>query len=196
MQNSGPHVIVLGGPNGAGKSTAAPQLLRGLLGVGEFVNADTVAEGLSAFQPDRAAAEAGRVMLRRVRELAARRADFAFEITLAGRSFAHWIARLIETGYAFHLIYLWLSTPDLAAARVAERVRMGGHDVPEETIRRRYRAGLVNFFRLYRPMAATWRFLDNSRESGPRVVAKGRRTATQRVDDAGTWNRILAEFSQ
>ncbi len=90
-------------------------------------------------------------MLARIRELASQRANFAFEITLAGRSFAPWIEDLINDGYAFHLLYLWLPTPELAVARVAQRVRAGGHDVPPDTVRRRYRAGLVNFRGLYHP---------------------------------------------
>jgi len=114
-----PHVIVIAGPNGAGKSTTAPAILKGTLGVTEFVNADTIAAGLSAFNPEKAAFQAGRE-------------DFAFETTLASKTFAHWIQNLKLSGYTFHLFYLWLPSPDFAIARVAERVRMGGHCVPEE----------------------------------------------------------------
>jgi predicted ABC-type ATPase len=185
-----PNVIVLGGPNGAGKSTAAPSLLKGTLAVTEFVNADTVAAGLSAFDPDRAALEAGRAMLERLRQLAQERADFAFEITLAGRTFARWLRDLVQSGYRFHLVYLWLPTPDLAVARVAERVRSGGHDVPEATIRRRYHAGLRNFFELYRPPAATWRFYDNSDPAGPRLIAGGTSRGVEIVVDPKTWQSV------
>lgn len=160
------------------------------MAVSEFVNADTVAEGLSAFQPQRAALQAGRVMLARLRGLAARRADFAFEITLAGRSFVPWIGGLIQSGYCFHLVYLWLPSPELAVARVTERVRMGGHHVPEETVRRRYREGLANFFGLYRPMASSWRVYDASPTTGPRLVAMGRQEETTIVD-SGTWSAVL-----
>ncbi len=96
-------------------------------------------------------------MLSRLRDLAKEKRNFAFETTLAGRSLAPWLARLIDDGYEFHLVYLWLPSADLAVARVADRVRMGGHHVPEETIRRRYRAGLRNFFRLYMQLATLWR---------------------------------------
>jgi predicted ABC-type ATPase len=188
-----PHVIVLGGPNGAGKSTAAADLLRGALAVDEFVNADTVAAGLSAFDPDRAALQAGRVMLARLRELAGKRRDFAFEITLASRTFAPWIGELTDSGYTFHLVFLWLSSPDLAVARVAERVRSGGHRVPEEVVRRRYCAGLANFFGLYRPLAATWRFYDNSLPPRPRLVATGSTPGGETVLDPAAWARVLAE---
>lgn len=186
-----PKVIVLAGPNGVGKSTTAEHLLHGTLAVSEFVNADTVARGLSAFDPDQTAVQAGRIMLARLRQLADQRANFAFEITLAGRSFARWIGELIRLGYTFHLVYLWLPTPEMAIARVAQRVRVGGHHVPEETIRRRYRAGLANFFQLYRPLAASWRFYDNSSSHQPRVVAVGRGVGTDTVLDPQTWNRAL-----
>jgi len=104
-----PHVVILAGPNGAGKTSTATSLLRGALGVDEFVNADAIALGLSAFRPGRAALTAGKVMLRRLRELAAERADFAFESTLAGRTYKPWLASLARTGYHIHILYLWLS---------------------------------------------------------------------------------------
>ncbi len=156
MAESAPNVVVLAGPNGAGKSTSAPSILKDALGVDEFVNADVIAQGLSGFEPERVGLAAGRIMLARLRELARQRSSFAFETTLASRSFAPWIADLTRTGYQFHLVFLWLPHPDIAVARVAARVRDGGHDVPEETVRRRYEAGLTNFFRLYQPMATTW----------------------------------------
>ncbi len=166
MSEKNPHVIVIAGPNGAGKSTTAPMLLKGTLGVTEFVNADVIALGLSAFQPESAAFHAGRVMLERLHYLANERVDFAFETTLASRSFAPWIAKLKQSGYTFHLVFLWLPSAGFAVARVAERVRMGGHDVAEETIRRRYNKGIENFFRLYRPLTDTWRIYDNSDRPG------------------------------
>jgi len=190
MSEKNPHVIVIAGPNGAGKSTTAPMLLKGTLGVTEFVNADVIAQGLSAFQPERAAFHAGRVMLERLHFLAKERVDFAFETTLASRSFAPWIAKLKQSGYTFHLVFLWLPSTDFAVARVAERVRMGGHHVPEETIRRRYNKGIENFFRLYRPLSVTWRLYDNSEPSWPRIVADGRGDANETIYDPKTWSLI------
>ena len=190
MSEKNPHVIVIAGPNGAGKSTTAPTLLKGTLGVTEFVNADVIALGLSAFQPERAAFHAGRVMLERLHYLAKERVDFAFETTLASRSFAPWIAKLQQSGYTFHLVFLWLPSADFAVARVAERVRMGGHDVPEETIRRRYNKGIENFFRLYRPLSVTWRIYDNAEPSWPRIVADGRGDANETIYDPKTWSLI------
>src|SRR3970040_1460506 len=109
-----PKVVVIAGPNGAGKSTTAPKLLREALAVDEFVNADTIAAGLSAFAPERGAFTAGRAMLARLQELASAHDDFAFETTLSSRSFAPWLRGLQEGGYSVHLIYLWLPGAELA----------------------------------------------------------------------------------
>ena len=185
-----PNVIVLAGPNGSGKSTMATTLLKGALGVTEFVNADVIAQGLSGFHPLGAAFEASRIMLLRLRELAERKVSFAFETTLAGRSLALWLAELKEKGYDFRLLFLWLPSPDIAVARVAARVRMGGHDVPEETIRRRYEAGLRNFFGLYQPLANDWRMYDNSEMPHPRIVAAGAGTRITEIADRRAWERI------
>ena len=120
-----PSVVILAGPNGAGKSTVAPALLAGALGVTEFVNADDIARGLSAFNPAGVSISAGRVMLARVRDLARQRASFAFETTLASRSFAPWLRELKTSGYDVHMLFLWLPSAEFAVARVAERVREG-----------------------------------------------------------------------
>ncbi|HUY32741.1 MAG TPA: AAA family ATPase [Pirellulales bacterium] len=186
-----PQVIVLAGPNGAGKSTSAPALLRGTLGVTEFVNADVIARGLSGFAPDGVAFEAGGIMLKRLRDLASARTDFAFETTLAARSLAPWIAGLCGNGYVFRLVYFWLPSPDLAVARVASRVAHGGHDVPEATVRRRYFAGLRNFLQLYRPLATSWLCFDNSNGRNPYLVAAGRGTIETTVLDDASWRTIL-----
>jgi predicted ABC-type ATPase len=182
-----PSVVVLSGPNGSGKSTVAAELLRGTLAVTEFVNADTIAQGLSGFAPEGSALEAGKVMIRRLRELARRGQDFAFETTLASRHFAPWLRGLRRSGYAVRLVFLWLPGEDLAVRRVAERVRTGGHGIPEETIRRRYRAGLRNLFALYQPICVEWRAFDNSQVSGPRLVARGAGIRTNEVVDPETW---------
>ncbi len=194
MNTGRPSLIALAGPNGSGKSTAAPGLLRGAFGVTEFVNADVIAQGLSAFDPQKVALTAGRIMLTRLRELARVRTSFAFETTMASRLFAPWIAELVESGYVFRLVFLWLPSADFAVARVAERVRMGGHDVTEDTIRRRYNAGLRNFFSLYRPLAESWRMYDNSLAPAPRLIAAGREWTTTRVYDVPLWRRITRGF--
>ena len=189
MAEPRPSVVILAGPNGAGKSTVAPALLQDALAVDEFVNADVIARGLSGFEPDRVAIPAGRIMLARLKELAARRSDFAFETTLASRSFAPWLRDLRLTGYDMHLFFLWLSSADLAIARVADRVGMGGHHVPEEVIRRRYSAGIRNFFGLYRPLATTWALYNNSGPE-PVSVAEGLASETIGVYDKEVWETV------
>ena len=189
-----PNLVVLAGPNGAGKSTAANRLLGNTLRIEHFVNADEIAKGLSAFRTGDAAMAAGRVMLQRLKELAAERASFAFDTTLASRTFAPWIAEQILEGYSFHLIFLWLPRVEMSIERVAGRVRDGGHAVPEETIRRRYEAGLRNFFELYRPLTARWDFYDNRSSFKPRPIANGRGAKTMRIHDSTTWKSIKAEW--
>jgi predicted ABC-type ATPase len=168
-----PKVVIIAGPNGAGKSTIAPHLLQGALAVVEFVNADAIASGLSAFNPEAVALHAGRVMLERIKELAKLPRSFAFETTLASRTFAPLIRKLVAAGFDFHLVYLWLSSPQEAIARVAARVQSGGHNIPEATVRRRYAAGIRNFFDLYRPLTTGWQIFDNSGSSGLIEVARG-----------------------
>src|SRR5262245_53051184 len=148
-----PDVIVIAGPNGAGKSTLAPALLRDTFGILEYVNADTIAEGLSAFAPEDASFDAGRVMLDRLHELASESRDFAFETTLASRFYSGWLRELQIEGYRVSLIFLWLPVVDLAIERVQARVRLGGHSIPEETIRRRFDRGIKNLFEMYLPVA-------------------------------------------
>jgi predicted ABC-type ATPase len=161
-----PNVVVLAGPNGAGKTTASAALLRDALQVSTFVNADIIAQGLSGLNPAGVDLEAGRIMVERIIELARRRVDFAFETTLANRKYAKRISEWKADGYRFHLIYLWLPSAEYAINRVKDRVRRGGHHVPDATVRRRYRSGLQNFFGIYRPLADTWRFIDNSEPAG------------------------------
>ena len=175
-----PSIVIIAGPNGAGKSTAAPVLLKETFATPEFVNADVIAQGLSGFAPENSAFEAGRIMLRRLRQLARERRSFAFETTLASRSFAPWIEKERRRGYGFILIFLWLSSADLAVQRVKERVRLGGHSVPENVVRRRYASGLKNFFELYEPLADGWMIYDNSAYARPRLIAE--RAVRQEVE--------------
>lgn len=187
-----PHVILLAGPNGAGKSTVALRLLRGALGVQEFVNADTIASGLSAFSPGSEAFQAGRVMLRRLSELSKRRKTFAFESTLSARSFAPWLQHLKTRGYRVRIIFLFLPDPRLAIERVRQRVRLGGHDIPVPVILRRYYAGVRNFFDLYMPLADQWRIYDNSALT-PRLVAIGSKDSpyTRIIAVPDVWNEFV-----
>jgi predicted ABC-type ATPase len=166
-----PQIIVLGGPNGAGKTTAAKGILSDVLQLGEFVNADYIAQGLAGFAPERAAFAAGRIMLRRLDELARQRASFAFETTMASKTFIPWLERRIAEGFECHFFYFWLSSAELAIRRVRSRVRQGGHAIPEDVVRRRYGRSLTNFVGHYLPIATSARVYDNSRNGDPRLIA-------------------------
>ncbi|HEX4948599.1 MAG TPA: zeta toxin family protein [Blastocatellia bacterium] len=190
MVEASPQIIIIAGPNGAGKSTLAPLLLRDKLKLTEYVNADTIALGLSAFAPENAAIEAGRVMLKRLHDLAAQQKSFAFETTLATRSYAKWLKELIEQGYDVHLIYLWLRSPEIAIARVQERVRAGGHDVPETTIQRRYKRGAENFFGLYQKIVSTWTVFDHSTLNQAVMIGTGQGKANTIIFDDELWLRF------
>ena len=187
-------VVVLGGPNGAGKSTAAPRLLRGALDVEEFVNADTLAQGLSAFRPEGVALEAGRIMVRRLDHLESQGRTFAFESTLANHVLARRLERLKQHGYLTQFVYLWLPRVELALARVAERVRAGGHDVPAVAVRRRFDRSRVNFFTIYRPLASAWRVYDASPITGPTLVATGGAGLPTRIRSRETWEMAAKGF--
>src|ERR1700761_957880 len=176
-----PNIYVIAGPNGAGKSTMAQVLLSEEFHCAEFVNADVIARGLSAFNPEGAALEAGRVMLQRLDELARQRVDFAFETTLASRTFAPRIRKSQEEGYKCHLFFAWLPHPDMAVDRVASRVAAGGHHVPEADIRRRYERGVANFLHLYMELADVWEVYDNS--GATRMMARGSRLMPPAIFD-------------
>jgi predicted ABC-type ATPase len=165
------NVIVLGGPNGAGKTTAAASILPAHIGIREFVNADEIAQGMSPFDPTAPAVAAGRLMVERIHALAQAGASFAFEITCAGRAHAQLPRSCRDRGYQVTLISLWLPSPQAALARVAQRVRGGGHGVPDEVVVRRYWAGLRNMRHLYLPLADLGLIYDNSATS-PVLIAE------------------------
>lgn len=157
-----PNVYIIAGPNGAGKTTLANRFLPEFVSVKQFVNADLIARGLSPYDPDSVAIEAGRLLIERIEALSWQHVDFAIESTLAAKTLAARLSRLKQRDYRIHIVYLWLHDPELAVKRVAERVRHGGHSVPLETIRRRYAVGLRNLFSLYLPLADEWVIYDNS----------------------------------
>lgn len=187
-----PSVIVIGGPNGAGKSTVAPAIIERAFGRVEFVNADAIASGLSGLDPQRQAFAAGRIMLRHIRQLAAARRDFAFETTLASRTFAPFLRHLVADGFRVHLVYLWVRSPEIAVRRVQARFAAGGHSVPEEVIRRRYLRSAQNLHRLYLPLANAWEIIDNSRPGEPTTIATGSQgvNAATIVYDEMAWNAL------
>jgi len=169
-----PTVYAIAGPNGAGKTTFASEFLPDFVHCREFLNADLIAAGLSPLAPESQNVRAGRLVLERIKELAGKKADFGFETTLAGRTYVRLLGRLKAKGYRVVLFFLWLPSVDVAVARVENRIAHGGHAVPPDDIRRRYPAGLHNFFRLYRPIADDWWLLDASRLP-PRLIARAER---------------------
>lgn len=162
MSETAPRILIIAGPNGAGKTTFAREFLPQEADCPIFINADLIAAGMAPFAPETAAVRAGRLMLEEMRRHFAARESFAFETTLAGRSHAVMIDRWRLAGYRVKLIFLSLQNPEEAIARVAERVRQGGHDVPENAIRRRFHAGLTNLRTLYMPRVDVWALYDNT----------------------------------
>jgi len=183
-----PNIYIIAGPNGAGKSTMAARILGRYMNGTAFVNADVIARGLSAFDPGSVALEAGRVMLQRLDELARQRLDFAFETTLASRTFVPWLRKRQKEGYQFHLFFVWLPHPDMAVFRVASRVAAGGHHVPEADVRRRYERGIANFLGLYMELADVWEVYDNSEAT--RLIARGSRRLAPAILDLPRWQKF------
>ena len=165
------NLYIIAGPNGSGKTTFVKKFLPDYAKCLNFVNADLIASGLSPFSPDVAAIKAGRLMLEQIYEYADKGVDFAFETTLAGRSYVKLLKDLKNKGYKIHLYFLWVSNVKLAINRIAERVQIGGHDVPKETVRRRFSRGLHNLVDLYMPLLDSWIIFDNSTDT-PCVIAK------------------------
>lgn len=158
-----PTLYIIAGPNGAGKTTFARQFLSTKTPPPEFINADSIAQGLSPYNPEAAAMAAGRLMITRLRELAAQRETFAFETTLSGRAYRPLLTEMKARGYQIELDFLWLPYPEQSITRVAKRVVQGGHHIPEDVIRRRHSKGLKNLFSIYRPLLNRWSLFDNER---------------------------------
>ena len=186
--------FVIGGPNGAGKTTAAPELLPTRLRVIEFINADEIARGLSPFNAEGSAIAAGRVMIERIRSLIQARQSLAFETTCAGRAHIQTLRACKEAGYRLTLIYLWLPSPEAAIKRVARRVSMGGHHIPDDTVVRRYFNGLRNVRHVYLPMVDIGLVYDNA-DIGGGLIAERRPGASLVVHDAERW-RLIEDATQ
>ena len=155
-------VYIIGGCNGSGKTTTAKQILPYFLNVYEYVNADEIASGISPFRPETVAIQAGKLMLKRVKYLANSQLDFAFETTLSGLNYLRFLRECQKLNYNINLIYFWLKSPQLALARVKQRVASGGHNIPEDVIIRRYYRGQKNLIESYLPLCDTWIIYDNS----------------------------------
>lgn len=175
-------LYIISGCNGAGKTTASYTVLPEILNCKEFVNADEIARGLSPFNPSSVAIEAGKLMLQRIEELLKRNETFSIETTLATRSYVNLVKQAQEQGYSIRLLFFWLSTPELAVKRVAERVSKGGHDIPQDIIRRRYVAGINNLFKLFMPIVNYWAIFDNSETPRKKVAIGGKDSQTEIVN--------------
>ena len=170
MENK--NLYVIAGCNGAGKTTASFTILPEILDCKEFVNADEIAKGLSPFQPDKVAVEAGRIMISRINNLLEDELSFAFETTLATKSYKNKILLAKNKGYTVTLLFFWLQTIDLAKERVATRVLEGGHDIPKDVIQRRYINGIKNLFSIYIPIVDELMIFDNSQMKSELIAAK------------------------
>ncbi len=184
-----PRLFIISGCNGAGKTTASYTLLPEMLECSQYVNSDEFAKGLSPFDPESVAVQASRLMLLRIRYLLRRKEDFGIETTLATRSLLKMIAEAQAEGYTVTLMYFWLNSPDLAVERVRARVAAGGHYIPEETVRRRYRVGISYFFKDYAPICDRWILADNSQVPF-RVIAEGHKDEITVIKDREVYNRI------
>jgi len=185
-------LYIISGCNGDGKTTASYTILPEMLDCNEFVNADEIAKGLSPFNPDEVAIKAGRLMLTRIDELLENGVDFAFETTLATRSYVNTVKKAQEKGYLVTVLYFWLNSPELAVERVRIRVKEGGHHIPEKTIRRRYDLGISNMFNLYIPIADYWMFIDNSKTPFE-ILAEGQKEIEVVKNDL-IWNKLKSEY--
>ena len=186
-----PKLYIIAGCNGAGKTTASYAVLPEMLGCKEFVNADEIAKGLSPFNPESVAIEAGRLMLQRMDDLLSEGSDFAFETTLSTRSYVKFIERAQAKGYFVTLLYFWLPTPEQAIERVATRVREGGHNIPSDVIRRRYANGIKNLTALYIPLCNYWAIYDNSSaDEQIRIIALGGKDITTHIEDTLSYKTI------
>jgi predicted ABC-type ATPase len=183
------NAIVVGGPNGAGKTSWAAKHLPTTLNVREFVNADEIARGLSPFDPDSNVVAAGRVMLDRLDALVRAGDNFAFETTCASHRHPRFLKGCRAVGYQIMLVFLWLPSADVALARVAHRVRQGGHRIPDDVVVRRYSAGLRNMRHLYLPLADSAYIYDNS-DGGGTLIAERQGAAPMTVHDSDRWSRI------
>ena len=184
-----PRLYIISGCNGAGKTTASYTMLPEMLECSEFVNSDEFAKGLSPFNPEKASIQASRYMIMKIRYLLKRQMDFGIETTLATRTLLKTIKMAQDAGYTVTLLYFWLNSPELAVERVAARVETGGHDIPEDTIRRRYRVGIDYFFHDYAPICERWILADNS-QIPFRVIAEGSGKDIINIKDEATYEKI------
>jgi len=187
-------LYIIGGCNGAGKTTASYTILPEILDCDEFVNADEIAKGLSPFRPEKAGIQAGRLMLQRIKSLMMKGQDFAFETTLATKSYKNFVTDAQANGYSVTLIFFYLNSQDLAVKRVETRVKEGGHDIPENVIRRRYENGLNNFFNIYSSIVDEWMFIENSGEPYKLIAQKTK--SEEKVYINQIWSELKTKYDE
>ena len=189
-----PNLYIIGGPNGAGKTTASYTLLPEILHCPNFVNADEIARGLSPFAPELVNIQAGRIMLARIEELLPQKVDFAIETTLATRSYVSLVRRAQAIGYKVHLIFFCLENEEQAIARVAQRVSNGGHGIPEEDIRRRFKRGIDNLINLYLPICDSVLVYNNMNTPAQLVARKKTQVDSLDVIEHEMWNQLIQKI--
>ncbi|PWU21053.1 MAG: hypothetical protein C5B50_02585 [Verrucomicrobia bacterium] len=165
-----PTLYIIAGPNGVGKTTFADRYLPDEAKQLEFVNVDLIARGLSPYDPDSVAFAAGKIALKRIRELIAARIGFTWETTMSGKTAVGWMKEAREVGFDIRAYFLWVSDPETTIRRIWQRVIEGGHNIPEEVSRRRFFRTIRNFFSIYRPLLSSWELFQNE-GPGPRLIA-------------------------
>lgn len=192
-----PNLYIIAGCNGAGKTTASFTVLPEMLNCDEFINADEIARGLSPLNPDKAAIDAGRLMLTKIDRLILNNKDFAFETTLATKSYSNTILRAKRNGYTVTLVFFWLDSVELAIERVKTRVIEGGNNIPEPVIIRRYFTGLSNLFSIYIPLCDYWMLFNNS-ISPSVLIAEGYSDKDLEVKNSSIFDTIrkLSQYDQ
>jgi len=187
-----PKLYIIAGPNGAGKTTFAKEFLPHYAKSPNFVNADLIASGLSPFSPSNVNIKAGKLLLTEIDNFIARRADFAFETTFAGKTYVNLIKEAKLKKYFIHIFFLWIPNMYLAKERIKQRVRQGGHHVPDVDVKRRLERSLKNFFDLYMPLADAWDIFDNSGIK-PVLIVKSNEKGLQVLDKGLYQNWIKVE---
>ena len=193
MENK--NLYIIAGYNGAGKTTASFTILPEILECKEFVNADEIAKGLSPFQPDKVAVESGRIMINRINDLLKEGISFAFETTLASKSYKNKIVLAKSKGYSVTLLFFWLQTIELAKDRVAIRVLEGGHDIPKSVIERRYVNGIKNLFSIYLPIVDDVMIFDNSQIKSQLIASKSNNSQLL-IHDVQKYNQLKSYYEQ
>ncbi len=182
-------IFIVSGPNGSGKTTTAMTFIPKEM-IDEFINADEIARGLAPLHPESVSLTASKLLLKRLKELLEAKKNFAFETTGAGTNYIKYLKQAQEIGYETFLIFLWLPSSEFAIKRVANRVKQGGHDIPKDTIRRRYFAGLKNLVKYYLPLVDKALIIDNSIEGLGKIIARKHLSDDLKIEEPSIWKEI------